>query len=130
MAERVTKRYSAAFKHKVVDELEQGRWTISQAQRRYQIGSHNTILRWLEQLGSQKHTAKIVHIRTGKDLDLLEQLEKENKELRQVLAKTYMEKLALETTLEIASEEYGVDLKKNYGTDRSDDSLKKGKAKK
>lgn len=130
MVERVTKRYSAAFKYKVVDELEQGRWSISQAQRRYQIGSHNTILRWMEQLGKEKHTAKIVHIRTDKDMDRLEQLEKENKELRQVLAKTYMEKVALETTLEIASEQYGVDLKKNYGTTPSADLLKKSKARK
>ena len=43
---RIFKRYSEAFKQKVVSEIESGVLTIHQAQKRYRIGSHGTIAHW------------------------------------------------------------------------------------
>ncbi len=42
-ADRIFKRYSQAFKQKVVSEIESGVFTIDQAQKLYQIGSSSTI---------------------------------------------------------------------------------------
>ena len=47
LCNRISKRYSQAFKQQVVSEIESGIYTISQAQHLYRIGSNSTIRNWL-----------------------------------------------------------------------------------
>ena len=50
-AKRIVKRYSGAFKQKVVSEIETGQLSVRQAQKLYRSSGCGTIERWIEQLG-------------------------------------------------------------------------------
>ena len=50
---RIFKRYSQSFKQKVVNEIESGILTISQAQHLYRIGSNSTIRNWPKTVGQE-----------------------------------------------------------------------------
>lgn len=124
MKQRVRKRYSTAFKRKVVREVETGTLSVSQAQKVYDIGGGSTIYNWLDEFG--KSDSKTVYIRTNDENDPMSKLEEENKRLREekqalesALAQAHLKQLVLESTIEVASEHFGVDVKKNFGTDPS-----------
>lgn len=112
----VCRRYSDAFRRKVVDEIERGELSISQAQRLYDIGGNTTIQRWIIVLGKNHLLAKRVRIEMPKEIDRLKRLEAEKKELESALAKAYLRVMSLESMLELAGEEVGVDLLKKYAT--------------
>ena len=121
MPTRKRKRYSTAFKRKVVREVETGELTVQQARRLYDIGGGSTIYRWLDAFG--KSPSKTIYVQTHEEDDPMTQLEAENKRLRQekqalesALAQAHLKELVLESTIEVASEHFGVDVKKNFGT--------------
>ena len=60
--QRVIKKYSSAFKLKVVNEIESGKLSISQAMEIYDIGGGATISRWIKNLGKNHLLSKIVRI--------------------------------------------------------------------
>jgi transposase-like protein len=124
MKKRVRKRYSTAFKRKVVREVETGTLSVSQAQKIYDIGGGSTIYNWLDEFG--KSESKTVYVQTNDETDPMSTLEEENKRLREekqalesALAQAHLKQLALESTIEVASEHFGTDVKKNFGTEAS-----------
>lgn len=124
MKKRVRKRYSTAFKRKVVREVEAGELSVQQARRLYDIGGGSTIYTWLDEFG--KSESKTVYVRTQNEADPMSKLEEENKRLREekralesALAQAQLKKLVLESTIEAASEHFGTDVKKNFGTEAS-----------
>lgn len=124
MKKRVRKRYSTAFKRKVVREVETGELSVQQARRLYDIGGGSTIYNWLDEFG--KTESKTVYIRTNDEETPMSKLEEENQRLREekqalesALAQAHLKQLALESTIEVASEHFGTDVKKNFGTEAS-----------
>lgn len=124
MQERKRKRYSTAFKRKVVREVETGKLSVQQARRLYDIGGGSTVYNWIDEFGNAK--SKTVYVQTSDEDDPMSKLEDENKKLREekkalesALAQAHLENLTLESTLEVTSEHFGVDVKKNFGPDPS-----------
>lgn len=124
MQERKRKRYSTAFKRKVVREVETGTLSIQQARRLYDIGGGSTVYRWMDKFG--KTQSKTVYVHTHEEDDPMTKLEDENKRLRKekqalesALAQAHLKELVLESTIEVASEHFGVDVKKSFGTNPS-----------
>ncbi|NIT53147.1 MAG: transposase [candidate division Zixibacteria bacterium] len=117
-SERIFKRYSFAFKQKVVSEIESGKLSIEGARRRYDIGGKNTIPKWLRQFGKGKY-GKVVRIEMADEVDRLKVVEKEKQELESALARAYLKIEALESLLEAASRQLGIDIKKNFDTRES-----------
>ena len=111
--ERFTKRYSTAFKQKVVNEIERGKLNISQAQRLYSIGGSTTIQKWIRKIGKLHLLNKVIRIELKDELSKLKQLEKEKRELESALAKAHIRLIAYESLIEVAEDELGIDLKKN-----------------
>ena len=60
--ERMQVRYSDAFKLKVVQDIEKGKLTISEARRLYEINGTNTVYRWLRKYGKNDLIQKVVRI--------------------------------------------------------------------
>jgi transposase-like protein len=116
-SQRIIKRYSEAFKHKVVNEIESGQLTIAQATKLYGIGG-STIHQWLKKLGKNHLLAKVVRIEMANELDRLKALEKEKQALEHALAQAQLKILKLESDLAVTREHFGVDerLKKNSNT--------------
>lgn len=115
---RVVKRYSFAFKQKVVSEIESGKLSIVGARRLYDIGGQHTIARWLRRFGKGEY-GKVVRIEMADEVSRLKALEKEKRELESALARAYLRIEALESVLEAASRQLGIDIKKNFVTKES-----------
>ena len=117
-------RYSLAFKQKVVSEMENGIYTLSDVVRVYGV-STKSIYKWLTQFGKDHLIDRIVRVETRDEADRIKELEKEKQKLETALAQAHLEILVLESTIESAEELYKVDFKKKFGTKASVDASKK-----
>jgi len=57
---RTQKDYTMQFKLQVVKEIEQGLFTVTQAQRNYGIQSRKTVVNWLDKYGNFDHSYKVI----------------------------------------------------------------------
>ena len=120
----ITKRYSIAFKQKIISEIEEGKYTQSESSKIYGIYK-STIYRWLKRYGKYKSLNRIVRIEMKGEKDRINQLEKEKRALESALAQSHLKTLYLESLVEIAGEKYGIDLKKKSDTKESERQGKK-----
>ncbi|HMG89436.1 MAG TPA: transposase [Chryseolinea sp.] len=58
---KVTIRYSEAFKHQVINEVESG-VTCAQVRKKYGIGGINTIQYWMKRLGKLESLPKVIRV--------------------------------------------------------------------
>ena len=112
---KLIRRYSQAFKSQVVQDIENGRLTQTEAAKVYDIAGHSTIKKWLTQFGTERAKNRIIRIETPNEVGSLVTLKNDKQQLESALAKAQLKILALETILEKAGEHYGNDLKKNFG---------------
>jgi len=113
--QKISYRYSLAFKQKIVSEIESGKFSIGEARRIYDIKGCETIQGWLKRLGKHHLLARVVRIEMKGEKDRLKQLEREKKQLESALAQEHLKNICLEALIESAEEHYGVNLKKNFG---------------
>lgn len=113
---KVIKRYSLAFRQKVVSEIESGKLSISEARKLYDINGCETIQCWIKKMGKNQLLSKVVRIEMIDETNQLRELNRQIKELESALAQAYVKNLSLEKIIEIASKEYGEDIKKKYDT--------------
>lgn len=113
---KVIKRYSLAFRQKVVSEIESGKLSISEARKLYDINGCETIQCWIKKMGKNQLLSKVVRIEMIDERNQLRELNRQIKELESALAQAYVKNLSLEKIIEIASKEYGEDIKKKYDT--------------
>lgn len=118
---KLIKRYSEALKLKVVSDIESGRLTMAEASRYYGM-TKGSALNWVKKYGQIGRKTRII---TMVPKDEQERI----KELESALADAHLRARLYETMLKQASEHYGEDLKKNFGTAASE-SLKSEKGKK
>ncbi|UZJ40842.1 IS630 transposase-related protein [Prosthecochloris sp. SCSIO W1101] len=111
----VNKRYSAAFKQKVVSEIENGKFSVGEAHRVYEIGGGTTIYNWLRRYGKGHLINKTVVVKMKNESDRIKQLEKEKRELEAALAKTQVRVVVLESLIDAAEQELKIDIKKKSG---------------
>ena len=114
MAEKYIKRYSEAFRKTVVREYEAGE-SIERLRRRYGIGGGSTVQKWVKKYGVAGLRHEVVVMQRSDEQRREKLLEARVKELETALAQLTLDKMMLETTLEVAGEMYGEDIKKKYG---------------
>ena len=120
-----SRRYSEAFKRKVVSDVNEGLYSAWRAMQIYKIGGKNTVYKWLA-----KYNSSNVFVARG---DKMKNSEKESsvdlksriRYLEQIVSDLTIEKKILEATIDIANETYGLDLKKNIGNASLSKSIKK-----
>jgi len=112
-------RYSRAFKQKVVNEIESGQVSISQARKIYDISGGATIQHWLRCFGKGHLLNTIVRIEMKDEHDHIKELQKQKQALESALAKAHLKILSLETMIDVAEEHYRIDIKKNSATTAS-----------
>ena len=117
-------RYSSAFKQKVIIEVEEGTYNISEASRVYKV-STKSIYKWLKELGKDHLINKIVRVQMRGEADRIKELEREKQKLEAALAQAHLKIITLESTIESAEELYKIDFKKKSGTKASDSSSQK-----
>ena len=109
-------RYSEAFKQKVIKEIEEGKHSIGEARKIYDIGGNGTINGWIKKYGKNHLIGKVVRVEMKGEKDRLKELEKENKRLKEAMSDMYMENHALSNLIKLVENEYGIDIKKNIDT--------------
>jgi transposase-like protein len=110
--QRIIRRYSSSFKHKIVKEIENGKLSISEARSLYDIKGEQTIQRWIKRLGKNHLLNKVVRIEMKDEPKKVKELEKEKKALESALAQAHLKILTLESSMKVLEEKSGVSLKK------------------
>ena len=105
--------YSEVFKRKVVRDIEEGKYGVYQAMSIYSIGGKMTVYKWLSQYGTKNQEGG--NMVSPDESKKTEDLKSRIRYLEKIVSDLTIEKNILETTIKIASETYGVDLKKNIG---------------
>lgn len=113
--------FTEAFKRHVVGEVESGRISESEANRRYGILGHSTILKWCRKYGKlPSHRTQKAGIKRmdKKEIELL-RMQNEIKALRQELDDARFKNVVLETLVDVAERELRIPIRKKYGAKRS-----------
>ncbi len=120
MKDRLTIRYSEAFKLEVVEQIGSGRFASpEQARLAYGINGSTTVYRWLQQYGREDLKARYVKVMSKQALDETQELKKRVRELERALADAHMLRLLEKAHLDIACEWLGTDresFKKKHAT--------------
>lgn len=124
---KVYRKYSLAFKQQVVREYEAGASLLT-LKERYGIGGGNTVRQWVEKYGRAGLRHKVMVIQSPEEQNQVKVLKEKIGRLEKVVAELSLEKLMLETVLEVAEAELGIELKKNGGRLSSNGFSKSGEA--
>ena len=108
--QRLTYRYSMAFKQKIVSEIESGAYTVSEIRVKYGIGGGNTIQRWIKKLGKNHLLSKKIRIEMPDELSEIKKLQSRIAELEQGLVQTQLENISNRSYLELACQDLGIDI--------------------
>ena len=115
----INRRYSEGYKLKVLAELSTGKYNKAELSRIYGI-NRNTLNKWIEQYDRKDLMNTRVTVETNDEIGRIKALKKENEQLRKLLVKKDIDKLVVDSYLEVASENLGYknveELKKNLNT--------------
>src|SRR5688572_26031401 len=123
---RTQKDYTMAFKLQIVQEIEQGRTSISQVKKDYAIQSRSTIVQWLRKFGnfdwdnqtpftmSKSPEQKIMELEAKVKL-----LEKQKAFLEQQAYVADKKAIIFDMMIDIAEKEYQIDIRKNSPPEQS-----------
>ena len=128
-----SQEYSEDFKWQVVQEVLSGKLSKAEANRLYGIRSKSAILYWMRQysgITNYRESSKTLSSKESMKnqqeiIDLKEKLQKFQDNLKRERNKSAL----YEKMLEIAEEEYGINIRKKYGAKQSN-VLKKKSSKK
>ncbi len=109
-------RYSPAFKRKVVEEIESGKFTVGEVRRIYDIWGSETINRWLKKFGREHLLSRVIRVEMKDETDKLKELERQKRELESALAQAHLKILSLETMIDIAEDRFDIKIKKKSDT--------------
>ena len=105
---KTVNRYSEAFKHQVIQEVESGIGTVQDLRRKYGL-SVNTIQYWIKRMGKLDLLPKIIRVEKPDEKDQIKELQRQIRELKNALADTQVRYLIAESQLEIVCEQQGLD---------------------
>jgi len=105
MTKTIIKRYSTAFKQQIASEYEQGTGISS-------------LKRWVQEYGRQGLRHRMMVIQHPEEQDEVKKLKEKISQLEKAVADLTLDKLMLESTLEVVEKELG-ELPKKSGVQRS-----------
>lgn len=106
---RVSIRYSEAFKHQVVKDIEDHSISLDEARKKYGIKGGSTVYHWIKKMGKLDLLPKRLRVEKPDETDRIKVLERQVAELKNALADTQLRFLVSETQFEIVCEEQGLD---------------------
>lgn len=101
------KRYSEAFKLKVMEELRDGKWkTVADAAQAYGVSAQG-VRYWMKRFGFEHLNGRIIYVKTTTEIDEIKRLKAENKRLKERLADEVLDHKIDEVALRIACRNLG-----------------------
>lgn len=117
---RTQKDYTMQFKLQVVREIEDGVFTVSQAQRNYGIQCRGTVVKWLEKYGNfdphYKVKKKVMKTAEQRLLELEQEnrlLKKQKLALEKELSNSDKKVILFDMMIDLAEKEYQIPIRKN-----------------
>lgn len=104
--QKITRKYSEAFKLQVVEQIEQGRYNANQAARLYGC-CPSSIHGWKKKYGRNHLLNKIVRIETMSEANRIKELQEQVAHLKAALADTHIDQKLSESYLRLACRELG-----------------------
>ena len=118
--------FSEEFKKTCVKEYESGQFSVLELSKLYRIKGV-IIYRWIYKYSAyNKRRIKVVEMATSSK-EKLKELQKRISDLERVVGQKQLNIDFLEKMIEIAKNEYGIDIKKNFNTPPSTGSEKTSK---
>ena len=115
---RTKRAFSEEFKKIRVHDYESGKFTVSELGRLFGI-KPQTIYRWIYKYSAyNKKNVKIVEMNES-STKKLKDMELRIRELEQIIGQKQLKIDLLEKMIELAHQEYNIDIKKNSGTSQS-----------
>ena len=118
---RTQKDYSLSFKLQLVQEIEQGLLTKSQAKIKYGIQGDSTVTKWLKKYGNfdWEHRSYIPMVKTPEQriLELEQQvklLEKQKARAEYLAERSDKKVIIFDMLVDMAEKEYDISIRKNY----------------
>ena len=108
--ERRRRRFTSAFRKRQVSLIESGETTVAEVSRLYEVKQASVRL-WLIKYGN-KELPRTIIVSEASDISRLKELEKENNELKQLVANQQLSLVYQEGLLELAKERLGNDFEK------------------
>lgn len=128
---RTQKNYSLSFKLQLVEEVEQGLLTKSQAKLKYGIQGDSTVTKWLQKYGTfdWEHKVPITMAKTPeqKILELeakVKLLEKQKARAEHLAERADKKVIIFDMLVDMAEKEYDIQIRKNYKPGSSTSSKK------
>jgi len=119
--DQVTRRYSEAFKLKILAELSTGNYSKRELSRIYGLPS-STINEWIKKYDRKDLMNTRIMIENQDEISRIKALQNENEQLKKLLIKKDLDQLVNDCYLEVVAEQLGFknvsELKKNLNTKR------------
>jgi len=106
---KIVIRYSEAFKHQIVKEIEEGGLALEEVRVKYGIKGYSTIQGWIKRIGKLGALPKIVRVETPDEKSQIKELERQVQELKNSLAETQVRFLIAESQFEVICGQQGLD---------------------
>ena len=123
---RTQKDYSMSFKLQIVQQIERGKLTVSEATNRYEIQCRKTVVNWLRKLGNfdwdNQKPSNMPKSPEHKIMELEAQvklLEKQKALLEREAFVADKKAIIFDMMIDIAEKEYQIDIRKNSSPQQS-----------
>ncbi len=130
-AKRTQKDYSLSFKLQLVEEVEQGFLTKTQAKHKYGIQGDSTVTKWLQKYGNFDWENQVPKTMSKtpeqKILELeakIKLLEKQKARAEHLAERADKKVIIFDMLVDMAEKEYDIQIRKNYTPDLSISSKK------
>lgn len=124
--ERRNRYFSEEFRRKKVGEIERRLTSVSEVSREYQV-SRSAIYAWMRQYSYMKKKQERLVVESVSDTKKINALKERVKELERIVGQKQIQIEFFDKMIELAEEEYGVDIKKKCSTGPSGGSGRTGK---
>lgn len=113
--ERQYRYFSEEFKRKKVSEIERAVTGVSEVSREYQV-SRTAIYAWIRQYSRLRKKQERIVLESLSDTRKLTALKEKVKELERIVGQKQIQIDVFDKMIEMAEEEYGIDIKKKCST--------------
>jgi len=124
--QRVQRYFSEEFKKKKVREIELNTVTVSEVTREYGV-SKTAVYKWIYKYSAMRKKSIKQVVEAKSDTLKISRLREEVRDMERLIGQKQIRIDFLEKMIELAEQEYGVDIKKKYFSTRSNGSGDTGK---
>ena len=124
--ERRNRYFSEDFRRQKVSEIERGVTTVSEVSREYQV-SRAAIYWWIRKYSRMRKKQERMVVESLSDTRKIAALKERVKELERIVGQKQIQVDFFDKMIELAEEEYGIDIKKKCRTPPSDGTGSTGK---